>query len=201
LGNAVIILVADNASRLLPTIVSRCEVMKFHFVAKPQMEKLAKAKKIAGDEKRLEQMLNLSLGRPGRLIDFGTNEGQLDAWLAKLKEFESMTKASAGDRFAYIKRVTDDKGGEDVNELLELWQFYFHQKLLESLKPAVSETNLPSRSSTSGKPEFVFTKNLQKADPSQKIAASLEKITNLIMLLSRANVNERLALENLMLEI
>lgn len=201
LGNTVIVLVADNASRLMSTIVSRCEVIKFHFVAKPAMEKLAKTKKIAADEARLEIMLNLSLGRPGRLIDFATNEGELDSWLTKLKEFERIIGASVADRFAYIKKVTDDKSGENTNDLLELWQYYFRQKLLNALKPASLEAKPPDRSLNSAKAEFVFTKNAQKANPLEKIAASLEKINNLIMLLSYANVNERLALENLMLEI
>jgi len=195
LGYAVIILIADNATRLLPTIVSRSVVMKFHFVAKPQMEKLAKVKNLAADESRLKLMLDLSLGRPGRLIDFGANAGELDDWLAKLREFERAVSAGASDRFAYIKKVTDDKSGEDVNELLELWQYYFRQKMLGALAPAEA-----SKKQAADSP-FVFTKNLQKKDPLEKIAANLEKINDLIMLLSYANINVRLALENLMLEI
>ena len=191
--NTVIILIADNASRLLPTIVSRSVVIKFHFVPKAQMVRLAQVKKIAVDEQRLELMLNLSLGRPGRLLDFATNEGELEGWLSKLKEIESVAGAGISDRFAYIKRMTDDKAGEDINELLELWQYYFRQKLLAALAPAESKKQTDS--------PFVFTKNLQKTNPLEKIVANLEKINNLIMLLSHANVNIRLALENLMLEI
>ena len=136
-GEAIIVLIADNALRLLPTIISRCEVVRFHFVSKSQMARLAKAKKIDADEARLELMLNLSLGRPGRLLDFTANVGEFDAWQAKLKQCERIASSGLPERFAYVKAMTDDKTGADINELLELWQYFFRQKLLETTKLGV----------------------------------------------------------------
>jgi len=42
---------------------------------------------------------------------------------------------------------------------------------------------------------------LQKPNNIEKLTAILEKIDNLIILLAHSNVNERLALENLLLEV
>lgn len=196
-GRAIIILIADNVLRLLPTIVSRCEVIKFHFVSRKQMVELANANKLAADQKR-EMMLNLSLGRPGRLMDFASKEGEFDSWLKRLKQCGQIARAGIPERLEYVKQVINSKEDEDINELLELWQYYFREKLLEALFENKKES---VSNQTNQKNNFVFTKNLQKTNNIEKFAVILEKINNLIILLARSNVSERLALENLLLEV
>lgn len=201
-GRAVIILIADNVLRLLPTIVSRCEIVKFHFVSKSQLEILAREMKIQAGAKQLEEMLSLSLGRPGRLVDFGANEGEFLHWQEKIKEAEKIFSAGIGEKLNYIKRATSDESNQDTSELLEIWQYYFRQKMLATIT-AKSE-NPKEIAALSDAPRFVFTKNSQKnsfASEIKKIAAILEKINNLIIIFSRTNASQRLAMENLMLEI
>lgn len=196
-GQAIIILIADNVLRLLPTIVSRCEVIKFHFVSRKQMVELADTNKLAAGQER-EMMLNLSLGRPGRLMDFALKKEEFDSWLKKLKQYEQIVMAGVPERLSYVKQAVDDEEGKNVNELLELWQYYFREKLLEALFRSKKDA---APAQINQKTNFVFTKNLQKPNNIEKLTAILEKIDNLIILLAHSNVNERLALENLLLEV
>jgi DNA polymerase-3 subunit delta' len=92
-----------------------------------------------------------------------------------ISEILSLSDKSLSERFSYAKKLTE--GSKDVKEILPVWLSYFREQLLETVK---------------GK----------KADFS---AEKLKRITNSIwnthILMSTTNVNSRLALEILMLEL
>jgi len=84
---------------------------------------------------------------------------------------------------------------------MSCWNFgsiIYFDKLLEALFRSKKDA---ASAQINQKTNFVFTKNLQKPNNIEKLTAILEKIDNLIILLAHSNVNERLALENLLLEV
>ncbi len=187
-GSAVIVLVAQNSNRLLETIRSRCQILQFNFVSPKEMAGFPDLKGSEGSA----EIIRLSFGRPGRMVEFAADSDQLKAWQEKTEEFSRVISAGMSERFAYAAKVADSR---DLDELLEIWQSHFRDKMLVALngkkEPAPPEST-----------QFVFSKlkNASSASP-QKIALILEKIHELGMVLQTTNASSRLAIEYFMLDL
>jgi len=156
--DTLLILISAYPKGLLPTIISRCQVINFYPLPQKEIEK-AFSKEIA----------DISLGRPGRAVDF-LDYQKLAEFKKGLKEIADVSRADFASRFQYAKEISQNN---NLKEILENWLFYFRNLLIE---------NCP-------KPGF------------ERYAAILKKIQEVSSLISSTNVNSRLALEILMLEI
>lgn len=203
-GNAVIILIAENSRRLLPTIVSRCEIVTFNFVPQAELEKFANGAQCKNiDSARFSELLKLSQGRPGRLINFIACPDGIERLQKAAKAFGRVISAPLAERFAYAKEVAETA---NFSELIEIWQVHFRNLLLEALsQPKSTESgtrqDLPSPGLGEAKPQFVFSKTKAPAYPLEKVTDILKKIHELNVVLQTTNVNSRLAIENFMLNI
>jgi DNA polymerase III subunit delta' len=72
-GKAMIILRAPSAESVLPTISSRCQIMRFHFVPKTEIETALKKKGLSPSEAK--RYSALSCGCPGRALRLVTDSG------------------------------------------------------------------------------------------------------------------------------
>ena len=189
-GNAIIVLVAQNSNRLLETIRSRCQTLQFNFVSLKDMQKFAGLKGSGNSA----EIVRLSFGRPGRMVEFAADPDRLKAWQDKAAEFSRAVSAGLPDRFAYAAKAAED---QDLDELLEVWQSHFRDKMLDALNGKGQ-----SAPQAAAKDQFVFSKlkNAPAASP-QKIASVLKKIHELGVVLQTTNASPRLAIENFMLEI
>jgi DNA polymerase-3 subunit delta' len=212
-GSALIILIAQNADRLMETVRSRAEILQFNFVSEKEMEILARDCAAKNDlklnEAELKEVVKLSFGRPGRLVDFLTSPDQMKKWLAFAKEFAQIITAELPEKFAYAKKITDKENSEiDLNEIMEIWQFHFRNLLLESLKTMSASDSkrvrpfLEQKGSNSFR-EFEFSKLKEKAGDNspEKISDILKKIHELSVILLTTNASPRLAIENFMLDL
>lgn len=188
-GRAVIVLVAQNSNRLLETIRSRCQTLQFNFVSPNIMRNYAGLKGQDGAE-----IVRLSFGRPGRMIHFAADPARLKAWQVKAAEFSRAVSAGLSERFAYAAKVAE---GQDIDELLEVWQAHFRDKMIDALNGKDQ-----SESQATAKTQFVFSqiKNASPASP-QNIALILKKIHELGVVLQTTNASPRLAIENFMLSL
>ena len=191
-GESLIILVAQNSKRLLETIRSRCQTLQFNFVAAKEMRDYATgpAKLEAG---QAAEIVRLSFGRPGRMIEFAADPDRLKEWQARSREFARVVASGLPERFAYAAKVAE---ADNFDEELEAWQAHYRGLLLEGLNGKAEEV-----APDAPKPQFVFTKLKTADNPSQKFAAILEKIHALGMVLQTTNANPRLAIENFMLDL
>lgn len=197
-GDAIIILVAQNANRLLETIRSRCQILQFNFVSVKEMGDYAASLQNLDQRQKME-MVKLSFGRPGRLIEFAADPERLKEWQARMAEFARMINSDLPERFAYAAKIAET---ENFDEELEAWQAHYRDLLLEALTPRKEEGKEEEASGAAGSSQFVFTKLKQKAIKTpQEIAAILEKIHNLGLVLQTTNASPRLALENFMLDL
>jgi len=167
-GKTLLILVSEYASTLLPTIRSRCEIIRFYPVKKELIEDYLKQEGL--DEKKVRQIEELSFGRPGLAISLLKNPDQLRKKEKIIKEAEMILNLSLPERFQYVKEISQSK---DLGEILTTWLIYFRKRLISSSE-----------------------------DISQlRMKRILETIQKIYFLISTTNVNQRLALEMLMMEI
>ncbi len=196
---SLLILIADNPRLLLPTITSRCEKIKFSFVSTKEitafLAKMAqKGAKLPGEEV-MRDIARLSFGRPGRAIEFIAQPEKLKKWRDSLKELAAVASGNLSARFKYVGRVVET---EDLGEILEIWQFYFRELMVENLNKKTGASVPPSASAPK---KVAFTRPGSGIPPLERIRRALQAIHKTNYLLATTNVNAKLALENLMMEI
>jgi DNA polymerase-3 subunit delta' len=210
-GDSLIILVAQNQQRLLETIRSRCEVLQFNFVSEAQIESSAKEfTKSDGaklDAAAVKEIVKLSFGRPGRMMEFLADETRINKWRQAEKEFARIVNAELPEKFAYVKKITEDENS-DIAAALEVWQFYFRNMMLDVLSETASAKSakvapckLARCDLDQAAPKFVFSKIKEAPYTLEKIAAILKKIHDLNVTLMTTNANTKLAIENFMIDI
>jgi len=189
-GKTLLILITESPEMLFPTIRSRCEIIKFFPVKAAEIENYLetqakrwvkmKAKPSSTDQgisrKESAQIIKLSMGRPGLAIDFISDPQKLENQKRIIKELIEISKSDLSFRFQYVRDLSKNP---NLKEILEVWLFYFRSILLGSLTPKFKSPGYtPPR-----------LKNI------------LKKIQSTIFLISNTNINSRLALEILMLEL
>ncbi len=172
-GRAVIILITSFPELLLPTIVSRTEKIRFSLVPQKEIKKYLLEKNTS--PQLIDKILSLSPGRPGEVIEVLNNPEKLKKIDQKIKDLERLINSSIGERFRYAKSESQDFN--QLRETLDIWLRYFRDKLRSSLETSSEKNSL----------------------------AKYKRIINLIqdinLLLFRTEVNKKLALETLLLEL
>jgi len=185
--HVVVILTANNAENLLPTIVSRCEVLRLRSLSMDETARGLQA--IKGVPKDIsERLAHISDGRPGyaiRLFEQPRLFEQRQSWLDELIQ---LLAASRRERFAFVKGFVDDKEG--LRDVLQVWLTFWRDVLIYSSGIGGSITNLDY---TIQIQKLVSVTDLQKAHfHVSAIERTIEYIDH--------NVNSRLALEVLLMD-
>ena len=171
-GKTLLILITESPEYLLPTILSRCETIKFYPVKKEEIKNFLKKQEVS--EEKAEEISQISLGRPGVAIDFISDSQKIKNFQKKLKELNTISNSDIIFRFQYAKSLSEDP--QNLRETLDIWLSYFRNTLLSNLK--------------SGNNQY----------PIAKLKNILKLIQNTSFLISNTNINSKLALERLMLE-
>lgn len=178
-GETLLILISEYPEFLFPTIRSRTEVIKFYPVPRKEIEDYLKEQGI--DEERTRLISRISQGKPGVAIDFLNYPQKLEERESLISEIVKLTKSDLNLRFQYAKKLSKIT---DLKEVLNVWLFHFREILLSKLnKNNTDEVDIDGISKIS------------------KIKNILDKIQSTNFLISTTNVNKRLALEVLMLEL
>jgi len=178
-GETLLILISEYPEFLFPTIRSRVEIIKFYPVPRKEIEDYLKEKGI--DEKKSWLISQISQGKPGVVIDFLNYPQKLKEREALINEIVELTKSDLNFRFQYAKKLSKM---DDLKKILNTWLFHFREILLSNL----NKNNI-DRIDIGGASKISKIKNI------------LEKIQSTNFLISTTNVNPRLALEILMLEL
>ena len=124
-----------------------------------------------------EEIAEISLGRPGLAIDFSSNPEKLKEYKQKIKELIEISRSDLAFRFQYTKELSQNS---NIREILFIWLKYFRNILLEKCLTQGAKHS-----------KYSFS----------KLKKILQQIQNTNFLISTTNVNTRLALEILMLEL
>ncbi len=184
----VLILTAENAENLLPTIVSRCEVLRLRpLTAEMISQGLQDRAGLSPDQASL--IAHLSGGRPGYALHLSQQPAELGLRQEWLKDHQHLLAASRVDRFAFSESRSKDK--ELLRQILMVWLSLWRDVLLQASGASIAHTNLALGAEIE---KMASDVGLQGASA---MVASLQRTLDLI----DRNVNARLALDVLLLDL
>ena len=183
-GKVLLILISSHPEMLLPTIYSRCQIIKFFPVSRIEIKNYLVGQGVS--EKKAERLSNISQGKPGRAVDFLLNPEKLEKETKILKEILDVCNSGLASRFQYVKSI--NQNGMLIG-VLEVLQRYFRYILF--LKTGIADF-----------PDFdYFPSDKLKSYSISKVKKILKFIERISFLTSSTNVNSRLALEILLMEV
>jgi DNA polymerase III subunit delta' len=188
-GNAVMLLTAERADDLLPTIVSRCEVVALRPLPLDSVRE-ALIERWQVPAARAEWLAHLSGGRLGWAVRMHDDEAALEARAQRLDDLAHLLKASRVERMAYAEKLSRDGSLDRIQDTLDLWLGFWRDVLLVSAGTRVPLSN-PDR-------EADIRRLAQAVSPTLagQVIAALRQTGTLL----EKNVNTRLALEVVLLD-
>ena len=125
---AVLILTADNPEQLLPTIVSRCEVLRLRRLG---IEQVREALEERGYEtNQAKWMAHISGGRFGTALRLIGSESLQVEREERLNDLQGLISASRVEKFAYADKLSRDK--ESMRQAILIWLSYWRDVMLRT---------------------------------------------------------------------
>src|SRR5512143_23109 len=116
-ASSIMILTADSVEAMLPTVASRCEVLRLQPVPAPVLEAWLQAQGAEHDLARI--IASISGGRPGYALRLLQRSEAFSYRQTKLDELQSLLPATRAQKFAYADRLAKDKNA--MRGVLMLW--------------------------------------------------------------------------------
>jgi DNA polymerase-3 subunit delta' len=185
--HVLVVLTAKSAENLLPTIVSRCEVLRLRSLS---MEETARGlQTIRGVPQELsENLAHISDGRPGYAIRMFEQPGLLEQRQSWLDELIRLLISSRRERLAFVKGAVENK--EELRSELHIWLTFWRDVLIFAYGMSRSITNLDYSTQIH---KLADETDLSKAQfYVTAVEQTIEEIDH--------NVNARLALEVLLMD-
>jgi len=185
-----LLLTAESVESLLPTIVSRCEVLRLRPL--PIDEATAGLQRWGLPAADARLLAHLSGGRPGYARRLHAQPELLEQRQSWLSELSALLGGSRVERFAYAqtaaRAASDDR--EALRTCLQVWSSFWRDVVLLASTSTAPLTNLDWSTQAQ---TLATNLGLEKAH------IILERTEQTLSLIDR-NVHVRLALENLMLD-
>ena len=204
-SHSLIILISSSWQVILPTIISRCQLIKFLPVAEGEMlEKLKNLNPptplcvrgvkegedcVRGEnaERNLQKIVKLSAGRPGRAINFLREPERLAEQEKEIEIFEKLFNAPLAWRIEQAARLSQNIIA--AQETLNQWLLWLRDRILEA----------------NGQAELAVSEQKDKNNSSKYRVANLVGACRAIQktqsILQNSSFNAKLALEVLMMKI
>jgi DNA polymerase III subunit delta' len=189
-AHVILILTADTPEQLLPTITSRCEIMRLRPLSIETVEGCLKER--GANEETARLLAHISGGRPGYALRLMQDKETLAFRADRLEDLQSLLKSNRRERFAYAERLTDRKNEakERFRETLLLWLSFWRDVMLGASGAEAPFTNVDRRAEIEA-----LAGKLPLTEARRLVAAGEEAIEKL-----ERNVNARLLAEVLLLD-
>lgn len=133
--HVILLLTADTAEQLLPTIVSRCEVLRLRPLPVETVEAFLKERK--ADDATASLLAHISGGRPGYALRLMEDKEALEFRSKRLDDLQTLLRSTRRERFAYAEKLTERKKKDDeaegrFRETLLLWLSFWRDVLLRA---------------------------------------------------------------------
>lgn len=112
--NTIIILIVEDEKKLLPTIISRCQIKRFELLSSEEIGEMFDAS--LPDR---EEMIFWSLGRPGWAQNFLQKETELEEKKEIAKEFQSLFSMSLNEKLFLAEQLS--KNTPQLLAKIDLW--------------------------------------------------------------------------------
>ena len=186
-----LLLTASNENALLPTISSRCEVIRLRPMAMPELAKKLEAARMMLPQDAL-RLAHLSAGRAGYALRLADDPDEVDRIISIASDGIELLGQGTVQRFTYAAAFKDVKKRPVLRETLQIWQSLFRDLLL--ISASGEESELPI--------SFVDLRenmeNLASKGSPEVFRKMLSEINRMILYLN-ANANLQLLAENLLL--
>lgn len=187
--NVVLLLTAESPEALLPTIVSRCEVIQLRSLPLVTVQEALITRWLVSAE-QAKLLAHLSGGRLGWAVRMAQEAELLEERGQKLNDVQMLIAAPRVARFQYAEKLAREASLDRVQSTLEVWQSFWRDVLLAGAHADAPLMNLDYAS---------HIQQLAEKVPLEAVRATLAATRRTSELLER-NVNARLALENLLLD-
>ena len=187
-AQVILVVTAESAESLPPTIVSRCEVLRLRSLPLNQVMQWLQTRWGLPPE-QAQLMAHISEGRPGYALRLHQDPDLLQHRQARLNEFIGLLSATRVERFAYAENLARDKDG--LRQTLFTWLSLWRDVLLRSAGSAAPVANLDRADEIESLAAHV------SLEAAHGFVAALENTLSLL----EGNVNPRLATEVLLLDL
>ena len=188
----VLAVTAESPESLLPTIVSRCEVIRLRPLSVEQVTRGLKERRDTLrdiEDEQLNVLAHISGGRPGYAIHLGQHPDLLEIRTKWLEEHWRLMTAGRVERFASAEKLA--KNQDDLRSAIQIWLSYWRDVLLRAAGSSVPVANLDRLNEID---------NLSGWLTVDRIAGFISKLERALVLLDR-NANARLTAEVLLLDL
>ena len=182
----VLILTAEHPEQLLPTIPSRCEILRLRSLSFKVLETELTNRGITSERARL--LAHISGGRPGSALRLAEEDEWIDSRRKGFDEQWRLNSASRVEKFAFADQLSKDK--VRMRQTLLFWISYWRDVLLRSSGSQIPISNIDRQDEIES---LAQTLNLREV---KRFLLRLEKTLDGI----ESNVNSRLAAEVLLLD-
>lgn len=184
----ILVLTAESAESLLPTIVSRCEMLRLRSLNPETLSAgLQNRWGVPAEQARL--LAHLSNGRTGYALSLYQSPERLEQRKIWLEEHHHLLSASRVERFVYADSLAKDK--QRLLPTLEVWQSLWRDVFLRSSGSNVAISNLDWAE------EIDTLASSIGSESAIRLVGFIQRILELL----EKNINPRLATEVLMLEL
>jgi DNA polymerase-3 subunit delta' len=184
---AVLILTTDNPEQLLPTIVSRCEVLRLRPLEIEKVKRELEGRGVESSQAKL--VAHLSGGRFGYALRLVDDPSLLEQREERLNDLQGLISASRLEKFAYADKLSRDK--DSMRQAILIWLSYWRDVMLRS---AQAETPLINVDRNLEIEDLAGRLDLSAA---RKVVGGLEDVLEKM----EKNVNARLLAEVLLLDL
>lgn len=123
----ILLLTADSAENLLPTIASRCEILRLRPASIKTLE-AALTSRWSIPSERAKLLAHLANGRVGAALRFSEQPEVLEQRSALLDDFQRVLASCRRDKFAYVESIYRNR--EIVRGTLRVWYTYARDLML-----------------------------------------------------------------------
>lgn len=186
-AHAILLLTADNPEQLLPTINSRCEILRLRPL--PLEAIMADLLERGIDEDRARLLAHISGGRPGfarRLVD---DAALLEKREERLNDLQTLLPASRVDKFSYADKLAKDK--DAMRQTIMVWLSYWRDVLLRVAGAGTPLINIDRNM------EIEFLAGRLDLSVARKMVSAHESVLEKM----DRNVNSRLLAEVLLMDL
>ena len=177
-ARVILLLTADSGESLLPTIVSRCEVLRLRPLSAERLQDELLRRGFGGDDARL--LARVSGGRMGHALRMHEDPGLLENRTRLAEDLFMLLGQPLRARFAYAESLAKEK--EQVREAFLTWLTLWRDVIL-----AASEAGLPLANSDLQSPLMSIAAAVGFAEARRQAAGLEQALARL-----DSNVNARL---------
>lgn len=185
-----IFLITSRPHRLLPTILSRCQWLKFKPLSAAHIAQILQ-KAHGLDQEKAQFYASLAGGSVGQ-AEALSNRVDFQKRLDWLQVFSTLPKKTTEEIFELCERMAKEE--EEIHDLLELWKIWVRDLVI--FKTAGEDSK-----------QRLINHDLESEVALEAMKSSLDQLDGIFHLISEVqdslalNANKQLALETLMLEI